>query len=105
MTSGYTPGSMPEKDQPGFDQILGALREGLNEDPRLKEMPAEEVARRLVKGGHLEWSPLHPWSRRLSKVWRPRSRVYRTTSFLLRMPTPPEQCRGGPHLLIEMHLH
>jgi hypothetical protein len=21
MTSGYTPGSMPEKDQPGFDQI------------------------------------------------------------------------------------
>jgi len=32
MTSGYTPGSMPEKDQPGFDQILRALREGLNED-------------------------------------------------------------------------
>jgi hypothetical protein len=31
MTSGYTPGSMPEKDQPGFDQILRALREGLNE--------------------------------------------------------------------------
>jgi hypothetical protein len=29
MTSGYTPGSMPEKDQPGFDQILRALREGL----------------------------------------------------------------------------
>jgi hypothetical protein len=24
MTSGYTPGSMPEKDQPGFDQILRA---------------------------------------------------------------------------------
>jgi hypothetical protein len=60
MTSGYTPGSMPEKDQPGFDRILGALREGLNDDPRLKEMPAEEVARRLVKDGHLEGEPPPP---------------------------------------------
>jgi hypothetical protein len=51
MTSGYTPGSMPEKYQPGFDQILRALREGLNQNPRLKEMPAEEVARQLVQGG------------------------------------------------------
>jgi hypothetical protein len=33
---------------------------GLNEDPRLKEMPAEEVARRLVKGGHLEVEPPPP---------------------------------------------
>jgi hypothetical protein len=57
MTSGYTPGSMPEKDQPGFDQILRALREGLNEDPRLKEMSADEVARQLVLGGHLEVEP------------------------------------------------
>ena len=60
MTSGYTPGSMPGKDQPGFDQILGALREGLNEDPRLKEMTAEEVARQLVQGGHLEVEPPPP---------------------------------------------
>jgi len=60
MTSGYTPGSMPEKDQPGFDQILGALREGLNENPRLKEMPAEEVARRLVRHGHLDREPPAP---------------------------------------------
>ena len=60
MTSGYTPGSMPEKDQPGFDQILRALREGLNENPRLKEMSAEEVARRLVQGGHLEREPPPP---------------------------------------------
>jgi hypothetical protein len=41
MTSGYTPGSMPEKGEPGFDQILRALREELKENPRLKEMPAE----------------------------------------------------------------
>ena len=87
MTSGYTPGSMPEKDQPGFDQILRALREGLNENPRLKEMPAEEVARQLVQGGHLEREPPHLWSRRLWKVWRLRSRVFRTTSFPLSKQT------------------
>jgi hypothetical protein len=51
---------MPEKDQPGFDQILRALREGLDENPRLKEMPAEEVARRLVQSGHLEREPPPP---------------------------------------------
>jgi hypothetical protein len=60
MISGYTPGSMPEKDQPGFDQILRALREGLKENPRLKEMPAKEVARRLVRHGHLEAEPPPP---------------------------------------------
>lgn len=60
MTSGYTPGSMPEKDQPGFDQILRALREGINENSRLKEMPAEEVARHLVRHGHLEREPPPP---------------------------------------------
>jgi len=105
MTSGYTPGSMPEKDQPGFDQILKALREGLNENPRLKEMPAEEVARRLVRHGHLERKPPPPLSRRLWKVWRLRSRVFRMTSFPLRMPTPPEQWIGGHLLLVETHLH
>jgi hypothetical protein len=60
MTSGYTPGSMPGKDQPGFDQILRALREGLDENSRLKEMTAEEVARQLVQGGHLEVEPPPP---------------------------------------------
>jgi hypothetical protein len=60
MTSGYTPGSMPEKGEPGFDQILRALREGLKENPRLKEMPAEEVARQLVLSGHLEEEPAPP---------------------------------------------
>ena len=106
MTSGYTPGSMPEKDQPGFDQILRALREGLNENPRLKEMPAEQVARQLVLGGHLEEEPPPPLvAEALWKVWRPRSRVCRTTSFRLRMPTPPEQWIGGPLLLVGTHLH
>jgi hypothetical protein len=56
MISGY----MPEKDEPGFDQILRALREELKENPRLKEMPAEEVARQLVLGGRLEAEPAPP---------------------------------------------
>ena len=60
MTSGYTPGSMSEKDQPTFDQILRALREGLKENSRLKEMPVEEVARQLVLDGHLEGEPPPP---------------------------------------------
>ena len=60
MTSCYMPGSMPDKGEPGFDQILRALREGLKENSRLKEMPAEEVARQLVLGGHLEGEPAPP---------------------------------------------
>jgi hypothetical protein len=60
MTSGYMPGGMPDKGEPGFDQILRALREGLKENPRLKEMPAEEVASQLVLGGHLEGEPAPP---------------------------------------------
>ncbi len=37
MTSGYTPGSMPKKDEPGIDQILGAIEEGLKETPQLSK--------------------------------------------------------------------
>jgi hypothetical protein len=36
MASDYMPESMPEKCEPGFDQILTALREGLEENPRLR---------------------------------------------------------------------
>lgn len=60
MTSGYMPGSMPEKGQPGFDQTLGALSEALKENPQLRDMSAEEVARQLVLGGHLEGEPSPP---------------------------------------------
>jgi hypothetical protein len=35
MTSGYMPESMPEKGEPGFDQILTALRKAVKESPRL----------------------------------------------------------------------
>jgi hypothetical protein len=52
--------SMPENGQLGFDQILTALSEAVKGNPRLKEMPAEEVARQLVLGGHLEGESAPP---------------------------------------------
>ena len=39
------------------EEILDALREAIFGDPRLTEMPAEEVARQLVLGGHLQEEP------------------------------------------------
>ena len=41
MSSGY----IPAKDEPGPDEIVEALREAVFENPRLREMLAEEVAR------------------------------------------------------------
>ncbi len=40
VTSGY----IPAKDEPGPDEVLTALREAVSDNPRLTEMPAEEVA-------------------------------------------------------------
>jgi hypothetical protein len=53
VTSGY----IPAKDEPGPDEVLTALREAVSDNPRLTEMPAEEVARQLVLGGHLQEEP------------------------------------------------
>ena len=53
MTSGY----IPAKNEPRPDEILEALREAAFENPRLTEMPPEEVARQLVLGGHLQEEP------------------------------------------------
>ena len=53
MSSGYIPG----KDEPGPGELLEALREAVFENPCLTEMPAEEVARQLVLGGHLQQEP------------------------------------------------
>ncbi len=53
MSSGY----IPAKDEPGPDEILEALRQAIFENPRLTEMPAEEVARQLVLGGWLQEEP------------------------------------------------
>ena len=56
MTSGY----IPPEGQPGPEEILEALRAALDENPRLADMPEEEVARQLVLGGHLEEEPSPP---------------------------------------------
>ena len=53
MTSGY----IPAKGEPGPDEILEALREASSDNPRLTEMPPEDVARQLVLGGHLQQEP------------------------------------------------
>ena len=53
MTSGY----IRPKDEPSPEEILEALREAIFDNPRLTEMPAEEVAGQLVLGGHLQEEP------------------------------------------------
>jgi hypothetical protein len=53
VSSGY----IPAKDEPGPDEILEALREAIFDNPRLTEMPSEEVARQLVLDGRLEEEP------------------------------------------------
>ena len=53
MSSGY----IPAKDEPGPEEILDALREAIFDNPRLTEMPAEEVARQLILGGYLQKEP------------------------------------------------
>ncbi len=53
MSSGY----IPAKDEPGSDEVLRALREAVFENPGLREMPSEEVARQLVLDGRLREEP------------------------------------------------
>jgi hypothetical protein len=53
VSSGY----IPAKDEPGPDETIEALREAIFENPRLREMPAEEVARQLVLDGRLQQEP------------------------------------------------
>ena len=48
---------IPAKDEPGPDEILEALREAVFENPRLTEMPSEEVARQLILDGRLQEEP------------------------------------------------
>ncbi len=56
MTSGY----IPPKGEPDPDEILAALREVISDNPRLAEMPEEEVARQLMLEGCLEDEPSPP---------------------------------------------
>jgi hypothetical protein len=56
VSSGY----IQAKGEPDPDEILGALREAVADNPRLEEMPAEEVARQLVLEGCLQLEPSPP---------------------------------------------
>lgn len=51
MTSGNIPLG------PGPDQILEALKRAVRVDPGLRELPAEEMSRELVRGGYLDAEP------------------------------------------------
>jgi hypothetical protein len=53
VSSGY----IPAKDEPSPDEILEALRQAIFDNPRLTEMPSEEVARQLVLDGWLQEEP------------------------------------------------
>jgi hypothetical protein len=53
VSSGY----IPAKGESGPEEILEAFREAIFDNPRLTEMPPEEVARQLVLAGHLQEEP------------------------------------------------
>ena len=53
MTSVY----IPPSGEPGPDEILAALENAVREDSSLRERPAEDVSRELVRGGYLAEEP------------------------------------------------
>jgi hypothetical protein len=60
VSSGY----IMAKDDPDPDEIVEALREAVFENPQLREMPAEEVARQLVLDSSIQGS----WSVTVGKI-------------------------------------
>ena len=42
---------------PEPDRVMGALREALRDDPKMRERPAGEVAEELARGGYLDQKP------------------------------------------------
>jgi hypothetical protein len=42
---------------PDPDSILGALREALRDDPKMRDCQAGEVSEQLVRGGYLDEAP------------------------------------------------
>lgn len=42
---------------PDPDQVLQALKEALRDDPGMRDRPAEEVSKELVRGGYLDEEP------------------------------------------------
>ena len=50
-----TSGNIPLGPDP--DQILEALKSAVHNDPGLRERPAEEISKELVRGGYLDEEP------------------------------------------------
>jgi hypothetical protein len=48
---------MATSDDPGHDEVLAALERALEDNPRLRDMPSEEIARQLVLGGYVGGEP------------------------------------------------
>ena len=42
---------------PGPDRIMDALREALRDDPKMRELSAEEISEQLARGGYLDEEP------------------------------------------------
>jgi len=78
VSSGY----IPAKDEPGSDDIVEALREAVFENRRLREMPAEEVARQLVLEVTCSRNPRPCWWLTCWTRWRPRRKASRPTRAL-----------------------
>jgi hypothetical protein len=48
---------MSSRAEPGFQEVLEAIKRALEDDRYLVNFPAEEVARQLVLGGYVEGEP------------------------------------------------
>ena len=48
---------MSSREEPGFQEVLEAIKRALEDDRHLSDYPADEVARRLVLGGYVEGEP------------------------------------------------
>ncbi len=53
----YEPEEIWHEDELDHDEVLGALERALEDNPHLRDQPAEEVARQLVLGGYVEGEP------------------------------------------------
>jgi hypothetical protein len=48
---------MDHQGNPGFQEVLEALKRALEDNRQLRDFPPEEVARQLVLGGYLQEEP------------------------------------------------
>lgn len=48
---------MSGREEPGFQEVLEAIKRALEDDRHIADYPADEVARQLVLGGYVEGEP------------------------------------------------